>query len=387
MSNPPRRLNRPGRRPARPQREAGRGHPGRVRGHRVRPCRRAPGRDVQPAVENPAADRLAAGADAARALLVAGHVPGQRRTGHRHRRLETVGGDCGRGRRLRPRGGLVRRPDPGRVDGGMEPQVPRGPRTARRPRHPGEGREHDARSAAPAGGSLQRRAVVEARPVVPAVRPADPPARARAPRGRRDPLGRHRADLAAGRRQVLHGPAGGVRPDHLVDRLPDARVRRPPRGVRPLPGPRPARAGRRPLSAARRDAGLPVVPAAVAARAARPRPGPRRAAGRAVGRPHPAVPRQLLRDDDRLPARGGRRDRGTTGGSPSATVTAASSAATSSPRNGPSARPTTATTSATPTLRAGSSTSSCSDCLAARSRPSSATAGRPRWQGWATPRR
>ena len=42
-------------------------------------------------------------------------------------------------------------------------------------------------------------------------------------------------------------------------------------------------------------AGLPGVPAAVAAGTARSRPGPRRAAGRAIGRPHPAVPRQLLR--------------------------------------------------------------------------------------------
>ncbi len=237
-------------------------------------------------------------------------VPGQRRTGGQRQRLETVGGHRGRGRCLLAGGALVRRPDHGGVDGRVEPQVPRGPRAAPFSRHPGEGRDRAARAAAPAGGLLQRRSVVEARSVVPAVRPADPAARARAPRGRHDPLGRHRAGLAAGRSQVLYGPAGGIRPDHLVDGVPDARLRRPSCRVRPLPGTQPPRPDRRSLSAARRDAGLPVVPAAVASGEAGPRPGPRRAAGRAIGRPHPALPRQLLRDDDRLPARGGRRDRG-----------------------------------------------------------------------------
>ena len=237
-------------------------------------------------------------------------VPGQRGAGGQHQRLETVGGHRGRGRRLRAGGALARGPDHGGVDGRVEPQVPRGPRTAPRSRHPGESRDRAARAAAPADDPLQRRAVVEARSVVPAVRPADPAARARAPRGRHDPLGRHRAGLAAGRSQVLYGPADGVPSDHLVDGVPGACLHRPSCRVRPLPGTQPPRPDRRSLSAARRDAGLPVVPAAVAAGEARPRPGPRRAAGRAVGRPHPAFPRQLLCDDDRLPARGGRRNRG-----------------------------------------------------------------------------
>jgi hypothetical protein len=105
-----------------------------------------------------AADRLAARPDAARDLLVARDVPGQRRAGGQRQRLEAVDGHRGPGRRLLTGGALVRGPVPGGVDGRVEPQVPRGPRAAPRPRHPGEGRDRAARPAAPAGDLLQRRA-------------------------------------------------------------------------------------------------------------------------------------------------------------------------------------------------------------------------------------
>ncbi len=50
-------------------------------------------------------------------------------------------------------------------------------------RYPGEGRDRAERAAAPAGRPLQRRAMVEARPVVPAVRSADPAPRRTSPTG------------------------------------------------------------------------------------------------------------------------------------------------------------------------------------------------------------
>ena len=109
--------------------------------------------------------------DATRDLLVAGDVPRQRGTGGQHLRLETVGGHRGRGDEVRAAGVLVRRSDAAGVDGRLGAQVSRRPRPVRFTAHPREGRERAERAAAPAGRLLQRRSVVEARSVVPAVRP------------------------------------------------------------------------------------------------------------------------------------------------------------------------------------------------------------------------